>query len=225
MTRSLILALPPALVVAGLLVLHDVFAVFALYHVGACLVLPAVVNLAGRRTGWVEHIATLGLTGPGTRRGLLLGAVLAAASVALVLGAFALRGTAWLAGNAVTDALASWGAPPGRWPAVVFFMVMVNGPAEELYWRGFVATELAEARSRAARLLLPSACYASYHGVTVLLLVRSIEAAALMLAAVLVGSVFWAWLRERTGSVWPALLSHTAATAAYMAVAWPLLER
>jgi len=225
MNRSLMLALPPALVVAGLLVMHDVFAVFALYHVGACLALPAAVNLARRRMGWAGHAAAVGLTGPGTRRGVLLGMVLAAASVALVLGVFAIRGADWLAGNTVTDALASWGAPPDRWPALMLFMVVVNGPAEELYWRGFVATELAEARSRAARLLLPSACYASYHGVTVLLLVRSIEAAVLMLVAVLVAGLCWAWLRERTGSVWPALLSHTAATAAYMAVARPLLER
>jgi membrane protease YdiL (CAAX protease family) len=47
--------------------------------------------------------------------------------------------------------------------------------------------------------------------------------AALMLAAVFGAGVGWAWLRERTGSVWPALLSHGAATTAYMLFARPSL--
>jgi membrane protease YdiL (CAAX protease family) len=214
----------PAVVVVALLGFHDVFAVFVSYHVGMCLVVPAVVNLGPRARSWREHAAALGLVGPGTRRGVILGAVLGAAGAALVLGAFRLRGAEWLAGNDVAGALVSWGASPSRWPALVVFMVVVNGPAEELFWRGFVATELADVRSRARRLLVPSACYASYHAVTVLLLVDSSEAAVAMLAAVLGAGVLWAWLRERTGSVWPALLSHAAATAAYMAVALPLLR-
>ncbi|MCP4570998.1 MAG: CPBP family intramembrane metalloprotease [bacterium] len=213
----------PAVVVIALLAFHDVFAVFASYHVGICVLLPMAVNLGWRRLGWSDHVGTLGLTGPGTRRGLALGTALGAASAVLILAAFQLRGTEWLANNAVTATLESWGATSDRWPALVLFMVVVNGPAEELFWRGFVANEMADVRSRANRLLLPSACYASYHAVTVLLLVRSLEAAALMLTAVFGAGIFWAWLRDRTGSVWPALLSHAAATAAYMAVALPLL--
>lgn len=220
----LLLFAAPAAVIVALLVCRDVFAVFGIYHVGICLLIPAAVDLGRRHTGWSGHLAALAVTGPGTRRGLALGALLAAGSAVLVLGAFAIRGTAWLAGNTVTDALETWGAGPERWPALVLFMVVVNGPAEELFWRGFVATELKNVRSWAARLLLPAACYASYHAVTVLLLVRSLEAAAFMLAAVLAAGVFWAWLRERTGSVWPALLCHAAATAAYMVVALPLLR-
>lgn len=220
----LLMLAAPAAVVVALLVFHDVFAVFAVYHVGICLLVPALVNLAGRSTGWRGHVDRLGLAGPGARRGVTLGAGLGLASAALVLGAFELRGAAWLADNNVAGTLASWGAPPARWPALMVFMVAVNGPAEELFWRGFVATELTTARSRIVRLLVPSLCYASYHAATVLLLVRSAEAAVLMLVAVLAGGILWAWLRERTGSTWPALLSHAAATAAYMAVAWPLLR-
>lgn len=221
----LLMLAAPAIVIVTLLVFHDVFAVFACYHVGICLLVPATMNLVRRRMGWAGHAGSLGLTGPGTRRGLALGALLGAVSIVVVLVAFRLRGAEWLAGNTVTDALESWGATSDRWTALVLFMVVVNGPAEELFWRGFVATELVDIRSRTVRLLVPAACYASYHAVTVMLLVRSPEAAALMLAAVLGGGVFWAWLRERTGSVWPALLSHAAATAAYMAVALPLLTR
>ena len=112
---------------------------------------------------------------------------------------------------------------PGHAPGLILFMAVVNGPAEELFWRGFVAAELRPASGLAVRLLVPGLLYSSYHAVTIPALVPVPWLAALMLAAVLGAGVGWAWLRERTGSVWPALLSHGAATTAYMLFARPSL--
>lgn len=218
-----LMAVAPLVVVVALAVFRDVFAVFLLYHVGLCLLLPAVVNLLVRRRGWRGHAAGLGLGGPTTGRPFLAGAglgILAAAGVVLFLK---LWPDALPSAGSLDATLTSWGAGPERRLPLVLFMGLVNGPAEELFWRGFVATELAAWRRRRAALILPSLAYASYHGFTVMMLADSAVVAAVMLAGVLAAGLGWAWMRERTGSVWPALISHAAATYAYMAAAWPIL--
>jgi membrane protease YdiL (CAAX protease family) len=50
-----------------------------------------------------------------------------------------------------------------------------------------------------------------------------VPVAVLFMAAIFAAGFGWGWLREKTGSVWPALLSHAGATVGYMIVAPPLL--
>ena len=121
-------------------------------------------------------------------------------------------------------ALAAWQVDPAHLGGLLLFMALVSGPAEELFWRGFCAAELATVPSRALRLLVPSLLYASYHAATVPRLLRQRGLAVPVLVAVTGAGLTWAWLRERTGSIWPALLSHAAAAAAYTAVAGDLLR-
>ena len=60
-------------------------------------------------------------------------------------------------------------------------------------------------------------------GVTVQMLVGKTWVAVLFLLAIWGAGTGWGWLRLRTGSVWPPLLGHTGAVAAYMIVAKPYL--
>lgn len=224
MARRILLLMiaAPVLVAVLLLAGAKVVIVFAAYQAGVCLMLPAVVNLGARRTGWRGHLVRLGLTGPGSGRAFAWGLALAVACGAGILAFFALWGRSRLQANAVADGLAPWGLGTGDLTGLLLFMALVSGPAEELFWRGFCAAELAPA-PRPLRLLLPSLLYTSYHAVTVPTLMPHRGLAALVLVAIALAGVGWAWLRERTGSVWPALLGHGAAAAAYMLVARRLL--
>jgi membrane protease YdiL (CAAX protease family) len=213
----------PASVVVALLVFRSALLVFVLYHVGFCLLLPLVVDL--RRRGWNlrTHFRHLGVAGPGAARAFgqglgIAGVTAAVAGLALVAARDGLP-----TGANLTAALARWGVPADRAGPVLVFIALVNGPAEELFWRGFVAAELRPAAGRLRRLLTPSLAFAGYHAVTIPALVPEPALAGLMLGAVLVAGTSWAWLRERTGSLWPALLSHTIAGAMYAAVAADLL--
>jgi len=214
----------PAVVVASLLVGRNVFAVFAVYHLGFCLILPAVHNFLRRRFTFSDHLEFLGLTGPGTVRGLILGLGLGVILAGGTILVFRLSGKIFLADHNVPEVLDRWGADQGNMPLLFWFMTLVNGPAEELYWRGFVHTEMSDRKPRMATILLIAVCYAGYHGVTVFLLVADLPVALLFLAAILVTGLGWGWLREKTGSVWPALLGHAGAAAAYMIVARPLMD-
>ena len=214
----------PISVVICLQVFSNVFAVFTIYHLGFCLTLPALFNLRRRRFTFPEHLGNLGLTGPGTVRGLVVGLVLGAVLACGTILAFRWSHGFFLADHNVIPALADWGVTPANLPLMFWFMTLANAPAEELYWRGFLHTELAGRQPRTATILLTAACYASYHGVTVYLLMANLPVALLFMSAILAAGFFWGWLREKTGSVWPALLSHTGAAAAYMIVARPLLE-
>jgi len=214
---------PPVVVVTILLLGRNVFAVFAVYHLGFCLFLPAGKNILRRGLTFSNHLAFLGLTGPGTARGLAVGLGLGVLLGAGTLLAFGLFGEFFLAGHNVPEVLGQWGVNKNNLPLLFWFMTLVNGPAEELYWRGFLHRETSNRRPRGSTILLMAACYASYHGVTVFLLVADLPVALLFMAAIFVAGTGWGWLREKTGSVWPALLGHAGATVGYMIVAAPLL--
>ena len=214
----------PLAVVACLLMARNVFAVFAVYHLGFCLVLPAAQNFLRRRFTLKDHLEYLGLTGPGTLRGLLLGLGLGVILAGGTILAFRLFGGIFLADQNIPEILGRWGVDQGNMSLLFWFMVLVNGPAEELYWRGFVHGEMSDRRPRISTILLIAACYASYHGVTVYLLNPNLPVALLFMATIFATGFGWGWLREKTGSVWPALLGHAGAAAAYMIVARPLLE-
>jgi membrane protease YdiL (CAAX protease family) len=214
----------PAVVVVTLLAGGSVFAVFGAYHLGFCLILTSAYNLLGRHFSLAKHLEYLGLTGPGSARGLVLGLGLGIVLAGGTLLVFRFFGEVFLADHNVPEVLGQWGVGPDKMPLLFWFMILINGPAEELYWRGFVHREMSDRQPRSQAILLIAACYASYHGVTVFLLVGDLKIALLFLAAIFAAGCGWGWLREKTGSVWPALLGHSGAAAAYMIVARPLLD-
>ncbi len=211
----MIVALAPLVVVATLLLGRSVWLTFLIYHLGICLVAPAIHSRREGR-GLRAHARMVGLR----RVGLGLGAGLGVGAAALVVGAFILFGDAWLAGADVRGALAAWGVTPRSLPLLFAVMLLGNGAAEELFWRGWVQAQLGRTRPPRHAIALGAAAYASYHAFTIGLLLRDRAVTALLTAAVFAAGCAWGWLRQRTGSVWPALLSHAGATAGYMAVLW-----
>jgi len=218
---AFLLVVPPALVVFTLLAMGNVWATFLSYHLGACVVAPLLFETL-RGASLRDHAARVGLTGgrtrAGIRDGLILGAILAAGQVA----ALGLGGDLFFANEKVVATLASWGAGPEQAGPLLLVMLALNGPAEELYWRGYAHTRLGGGRAATVGTAL---AYASYHGVTLYALFGSPEIALLILVAVFGAGLFWSMLRERYGNVSPAALSHGGATLGYMFVYWDRFVR
>ncbi len=79
------------------------------------------------------------------------------------------------------------------------FIALVIGPAEEVFWRGFLQRELAARVGARKGYLFAVAAYAGVHIVT--------RNAMLVVAAGTAG-LLWAWLYMRTGRLWPGIVSH-----------------
>jgi len=79
-------------------------------------------------------------------------------------------------------------------------MVLMIGPAEEIFWRGMIQRKLSKRIGDLYGWILAAVFYALVH----------IWAANFMLfIAALVGGLFWGWLYKRTGSLWPCIISHS----------------
>lgn len=251
----LLMILAPATVVVTLLVLHNVWATFACYHLGICVLVPLLWARLRERRSLADHLSDLGLAGTPSRQAMVVGVLAGVIPGAATVAGLMLWDDVFLGGARVQDALAGWGVPPGGLRPVLIFMLVGNGLCEELLWRGYIQgrfgrpaslappgrlgpsarlgrrqqhqpftgrPQRGETRTRLGPLtiFLIALCYASYHAVTVALLVRVVWVTVLFTLVVLATGCFWGWLRERYGTVWPAVLSHGGATAGYMIVCW-----
>jgi len=207
--------------------LHSVWWTFALYQVSICFVAPAVESRSLGRSGH-QHFALLGLVQGSedlakARDWRKLAAVLGVATT-LVTGSFlVLTRDRFLDPELLDSTLVGWGVPHQQVLTMLVVMAVLNAAAEELFWRGYFPGRVAEARPGAKppvalTIILPSVLYASYHAATISSLVSETVGVVIMTVGVLSAGLIWGWLRQRTHSVWPSLMSHSGAVLAYLAV-------
>ena len=78
-------------------------------------------------------------------------------------------------------------------------LLFVIGPAEEIFWRGYVQDTLAEKLGDNKGWIVASLIYGAVHIVAMNFM--------LFMAALICG-LFWGWVFKRYRSVWPGLISH-----------------
>ena len=170
----------------------DFFSAFALAAAVAAGLSLAVDSGYARRLGRDLGSGPVGKAAAGLASAAVLYAVFAAGrALSRPLLPFA------AAGIARVYALKS-GLPAGR---VVLLIGLVIGPAEELFWRGFVQERMAARAGRTAAWLFASLLYAAVH--------LSSGNAMLVLAAAVCG-LFWGGLYARFRSPVLNAASHTA---------------
>ncbi len=79
-------------------------------------------------------------------------------------------------------------------------LLFVMGPAEEIYWRGFVQRALGARFAKAIRIVIASSVYTFVHIVAL---------NAMLLVAAAVCGLFWGWLYVREKSLVPVIISHS----------------
>ena len=84
--------------------------------------------------------------------------------------------------------------------AIGLLLLFVIGPAEEIYWHGFVQRVLGKRFGATRGLLITTAIYTLVH-------VSALNAILLVAAAVC--GLFWGWLYQREKSLVPVILSHS----------------
>ena len=84
------------------------------------------------------------------------------------------------------------------WPVALLLFFWV-GPAEEIFWRGFVQRRLGERFSPLVGFVLATALYTAVH-------IPSLN--FMLIGAAGVAGAFWGLLYLTTGRLWPVILSH-----------------
>jgi membrane protease YdiL (CAAX protease family) len=85
-------------------------------------------------------------------------------------------------------------------PVIIgLLLLFVIGPAEEVFWRGFVQDTLAEKFGENKGWIFASLIYGGVHIVAMNFM--------LFMAALICG-LFWGWIFKKYKSVWPGLISH-----------------
>jgi membrane protease YdiL (CAAX protease family) len=204
---------------------RSIWATFLTYHVVICLVVPLVESRLVRHATLRDHARYVGITGGDMRAGVMTGLTCALAMGGGIAVSFALFGSRFLHHNRAAIVLERWGLDPGSIWLMLVFMVLFNGIAEELFWRGYMHRRLDRLQPRWSAIALIAAFYASYHAVTIGALFHDTIVTVCFLLAVLTAGCLWGWLRDRHGNSWPALLGHMGATAGYMIVYWTRIVR
>jgi len=116
-------------------------------------------------------------------------------------------------------------AAPGRYAALAGFLAIVHSLLEEYYWRWFVFGRLRRLVSLAAAVALSSLAFMAHH---VVVLGRFFpndfwSAAVPFSLCIAMGGAFWAWLYDRSDSVYAPWISHLLVDAAIMAVGYDMV--
>ncbi len=201
-SRPAALALLPSVIVPVLLVIvpTSLWPAVIGYHV-LCLGFP-LVHRQGRREA--------GLVASAPRRWLPLTAAL---SIALLAGGELGRHVHWA--PCLPDGSERVLGLAHPWWAFVAYSIVVNAVSEEYLWRGFLLPRTGVAWGGALFWLMHAAAASVF---------VSPWAAIGLTVPTLFAGLTWGWMRQRFGSLWPAIITHVAADVAILRTAATLVS-
>jgi len=162
-------------------------------------------------------------------RGLLLGAAFSALVVAAgwLLFDLALRDTAAFSAAAakIQEKIARFGIDATwKYAVLAVFYSLVHSLLEEYYWRWFAFGQLRGLVPIGPAILVSALAFTGHHVIVLNEFFRELPWLAwLFSAGVAVGGVFWAWLYERTGSLYAIWLSHLVIDAGIFWIGYDLV--
>jgi membrane protease YdiL (CAAX protease family) len=169
------------------------------------------------------------LAGP-RRDGMALGLGFGLLVAAVMLGVYfgALRHSSVLAETParLREKLEQVGmATPGRYVVLAGFIVLAHSLLEEYYWRWFVFGQLRRLLPLAPAAVLSSLAFMAHHVVVLYVYLpgRFLTAVLPFSLGIAAGGVVWAWLYERSGTLYPSWASHLVVDAAIFVLGWDLL--
>jgi hypothetical protein len=163
-------------------------------------------------------------------KGLALGLGFGLLVAALILCAYhgILNGSAILSAmpGRIRDKLILFHAQtPGRYLLLGVFIAGLHSLMEEYYWRWFVFGELRRRVAVAPAIALSALAFMAHHVVVLgVYLPRHFFTAALPFSlCVALGGAMWAWLYQRTGTIYSCWVSHLIIDAAILAVGYDMV--
>jgi membrane protease YdiL (CAAX protease family) len=164
----------------------------------------------------------------GISLGLAFGLLVAAAMFGLYFGV--LRGSPALAKTPaeLLRKLQELGfASPAGYLMLATLLALVHSLLEEYYWRWFVFGRLRQYVPWGWAAVLSSLAFMGHHVIVLYVYLpgRFLTEVVPFSLAIAVGGGVWAWLYERTGTLYPSWLSHALVDAAIFVIGWDLVRQ
>jgi membrane protease YdiL (CAAX protease family) len=183
--------------------------------------LPIVWVLAveRRRPRWRRPSAAAGLTA-----GLIFGAIILAAIVALYHLWLKPAGFLAFARGPIRDRLARFGVDgPGKYVLMAAFYSLIHSLLEEYYWRWFVFGRLREVMPWKMAVAVSGVAFMGHHVIVLGTYFGWLSPATWLFSlAVALGGAFWAWLYHTSRSLVGPWMSHVLVDAAIFTVGYHL---
>jgi membrane protease YdiL (CAAX protease family) len=179
---------------------------------------------------WAVLRTPLRLSRPNSR-GLALGAVFGICVVGAgwVMFDTVLRDTTAIADAAprIHEKIAQFGIDSvAKYTVLAVFYSLIHSLLEEYYWRWFVFRELRQLIPLWPAIVVSALAFMGHHVVVLgQFFVELPWLAWLFSSAVAIGGVFWAWLYERSGSIYSTWLSHLIIDAGIFWIGYELIRQ
>jgi len=173
----------------------------------------------------------------GLAQGIGFGLLIATGIFALYFGYFRAAGTFAAAGSKMLHELSGIGVTsPAIYAGVAIFYSLLHSLLEEYYWRWFVfgrmrqifsfsPGEMAGVRRLWPAIIISSLAFMGHHVVVLALYLGWTSPWMYFFAlATAIGGAFWAWLYNKTGSIYGPWASHLLIDAAIFAVGYDLIR-
>jgi membrane protease YdiL (CAAX protease family) len=190
---------------------------------------------------WVAHFCRESLRWPkfntrGLAQGIAFGLMIAAGIFALYFGHYRAAGTFAAAGDKMLHELSGIGVTsPVIYAGVAIFYSLLHSLLEEYYWRWFVFGRLRNLIPLWLAIIISSLAFMGHHvvvlglyfgwkGPEIDLVFPFIPWTHFFALATAVGGAYWAWLYNKTGSIYGPWASHLLIDAAIFAVGYDLIH-
>ena len=122
----------------------------------------------------------------------------------------------------IRELLASWKIDQLSILSFTLIMVLGNGLAEELFWRGFLYKKFSNIKTEDFAVIITSLLFGLHHLVTTSLLFAFLAGVPLTLT-IIGGGFIWGTLRKNHNSIYAPLLSHIMADFAIIIVLFKMI--
>ncbi len=173
-----------------------------------------------------EAIGWPRFNGRGVVTGIVFGLVIAGGICGLYFAWFRTAGTFAAAGKTMLEHLSGLGvANPVTYAGVAIFYSLLHSLLEEYYWRWFAFGRMRQLISLWPAIVISSLCFMAHHVVVLGSYFGWANPWTWVLSlATAVGGAFWAWLYQRSGSIYGPWFSHLLIDAAIFGVGYDLVR-
>lgn len=213
----IIMALASLSVIIPLTLFSNVYAVFFLYYIGMCLIVPFIDLLLYRRLSFTEALRFLGFRRENRKKSISTGLIHGSIILILMMGGFFAFREVFISSDIVSS-LAQWGVSGSKKWVLFFLMILFNGIVEEIFWRGYTYGRLKDILQKWPAILTVTFFYTSYHLATVLTFFKVSFMGIQTVIFIFLAGLLWGWMRYRFQDILAATIGHTLLTIGYMTI-------